>query len=74
MTVELRQNTIRYQIRRREDRAVRARIKEISAVLIRYGQDRIYTQLKREGWSDNHKRVRRMYREEGAGLIFITGI
>lgn len=68
MTVELRQNTFRYQIRRREDRAVRARIKEISGMHIRYGQERIYKQLKREGWSDNHKRVRRIYREEGLNL------
>ena len=68
MTVELRQNTFRYNIRRREDRPVRARIKEISATHIRYGQERIYKQLKREGWSDNHKRVRRIYREEGLNL------
>ena len=68
MTVELRQNTFRYKIRRREDRPVRARIKEISEEHIRYGQERIYKQLKREGWPDNHKRVRRIYREEGLNL------
>jgi putative transposase len=68
MTVELRQNTFRYTIRRREDRPVRARIKEISEDHIRYGQERIYKQLKREGWPDNHKRVRRIYREEGLNL------
>ena len=68
MTIELRQNTFRYKIRRREDRPVRTRIKEIAAIHIRYGEERIYKQLKREGWSDNHKPVRRIYREEGLNL------
>ncbi len=29
---------------------------------------RIYVLLRREGWHDNHKRVRRIYREEGLNL------
>jgi putative transposase len=68
MTVELRQNTFRYKDTRRDDRPVRARIKEIAGTRIRYGEERIYKLLKREGWSDNHKRVRRIYREEGLNL------
>jgi len=68
MTVELRQNTFRYKRRRREDLPVRGRIKEIATTYIRYGQERIYKLLKREGWPDNHKRVRRIYREEGLNL------
>jgi putative transposase len=47
---------------------VRSRIKEIAAVRIRYGEARIYKLLRREGWPDNHKRVRRIYREEGLNL------
>ncbi len=68
MAVELRQNTFRYVFRSRDDRAVRSRIKEIASVRIRYGEERIYKLLRREGWSDNHKRVRRIYREEGLNL------
>lgn len=68
MAVELRQNTFRYIVRSRDDRALRSRIKEIAAVRIRYGEERIYKLLRREGWSDNHKRVRRIYREEGLNL------
>jgi putative transposase len=68
MTVELRQNTFRYKLRRREDLPVRVRIKEIATTYIRYGQERISKLLKREGWPDNHKRVRRIYREEGLNL------
>jgi len=68
MTVELERNTYRYIHRRRDDRPVRARIKEIARDHIKYGQERIYKRLKREGWPDNHKRVRRIYREEGLNL------
>jgi putative transposase len=53
---------------RREDRAVRERIKEIAAARLRYGYPRIYTLLRREGWKDNKKRVHRIYKEEGLNL------
>jgi putative transposase len=52
----------------RDDQAVRQRIKEIAAVRVRYGVARIHVLLRREGWCDNHKRVRRIYREEGLNL------
>jgi transposase InsO family protein len=64
MTIQLRQNTFRYQLKRRDDRPVRARIKEIANTRIKYGEERIYKLLRKEGWPDNHKRVRRIYREE----------
>ena len=57
-----------YKNHRREDRPLRARIKEIAAARVRYGQRRIYSVLRREGWMDNHKRVYRVYREEGLNL------
>ena len=31
----------------------------------RYGCPRIYVRLRREGWRVNHKKVERLYREEG---------
>jgi putative transposase len=57
-----------YKHHRREDRPLRARIKEIVAARVRYGHWRIYSVLRREGWMDNHKRVYRVYREEGLNL------
>lgn len=57
-----------YQHHRREDRPVRARIKEIAETKIRFGLWRVYTLLRREGWPDNHKRVHRIYKEEGLNL------
>lgn len=47
---------------------LRMRIKEIAAARIRYGYRRIHVLLKREGWKINHKRVYRLYREEGLNL------
>jgi putative transposase len=47
---------------------VRQRIKEIAATRVRYGMWRIYILLGREGFMDNHKRVHRIYKEEGLNL------
>jgi putative transposase len=44
------------------------RIKGIAQVRIRYGCQRIFTLLRREGWRDNHKRVHRLYCLEGLNL------
>lgn len=57
-----------YRHHRREDTALRGRIREIANTRVRYGHWRIYTLLRREGWKDNHKRVYRVYTEEGLNL------
>ncbi len=57
-----------YKSHRREDRPLRKRIREIADTRIRYGYRRIHTLLRREGWTDNHKRTYRIYREEGLNL------
>jgi putative transposase len=44
------------------------RIKEIAAVMVRYGFERILIMLRREGFKDNHKLVYRVYRQEGLNL------
>ena len=44
------------------------RIREIAEVRIRYGIERIYILLRREGWKDNFKRIYRIYKEEGLNL------
>lgn len=57
-----------YKSERRDDTILRMRINEIAKTRIRYGFWRIYILLKREGFTDNHKRVYRIYREEGLNL------
>ena len=57
-----------YKKKDRNDEAIRARMREIANVRVRYGLWRIYTLLRREGWKDNHKRVHRIYKEEGLNL------
>jgi putative transposase len=60
---------VRYRsVRGNVDVALRAGIKAIVAVRIRYGQRRIHVLLKREGWRVNIKRVARLYREEGLAI------
>ena len=44
---------------------MRARLKELAAKRMRFGYRRLTAMLAREGVSANHKRVYRMYREEG---------
>jgi putative transposase len=44
------------------------RIREIAEVRVSYGYKRIHTLLEREGWRMNHKRVYRIYKQEGLML------
>ena len=44
------------------------RLKELAGVRVGYGYRRLHIMLQREGWQINHKRVYRLYREEGLGL------
>ena len=57
-----------YKKRDRGDQLLRMRMKEIAAIRVRYGFERILIMLRREGFKDNHKRVYRVYREEGLNL------
>lgn len=66
--VDLDRNTLRYRSRRPDDSALRKRIREIAEAKRRYGCPRIYVRLRREGWMVNHKKVERLYREEGLSL------
>ena len=58
----------RYQAIAPDQAALRMRIREIAAVRVRYGYFRIYILLRREGWRVNHKRVYRIYRQEGLSM------
>lgn len=52
----------------RDASALSLRIKEITQVRVHYGYRRVHVLLRREGWQDNHKRVYRLYREQGLSL------
>lgn len=47
---------------------LRMRLKDLAGVRIGFGYRRLHVMLEREGWQINHKRVYRLYREEGLGL------
>ncbi len=48
---------------------LRHRIREIAATRVRYGYKRIHVVLRREGWRINHKRVYRLYKQDGLSLF-----
>ena len=43
---------------------LRQRLRELAASRVRYGYRRLHVLLRREGFSVNHKRIYRLYREE----------
>lgn len=57
-----------YQSQARDSEAIRRRMREIAATRIRYGLDRIFILLRREGWPDGRNRVYRLYKLEGLNL------
>lgn len=50
------------------DGPLKARMREIAGTRIRFGFWRIFVLMRREGWKVNHKRVYRLYKEEGLNL------
>jgi putative transposase len=61
-------STYQYIPAEKNDAYLRSRIREIAEVRVRYGFWRVFILLRREGWKDNHKRVYRIYKEEGLNL------
>jgi putative transposase len=60
--------TMRYEPRQQDDTALRVRLRELAAVRRRWGYRRLHVLLRREGMLVNHKRVYRIYREEGLNV------
>jgi putative transposase len=48
-----------------EQAALRIRIRDLAQARVSYGYRRIHVLLEREGWEVNHKRVYRLYKQEG---------
>jgi len=57
-----------YKSKKDEQAVLVERIKEVSTLRAHYGYKRIYIYLRREGWNINHKRVYRLYCQEGLQL------
>ena len=67
--MEWARSTHRYRSGKAErDAELRARLKELAAKRMRFGYRRLRAMLVREGTSANHKRVYRLYREEGLAM------
>lgn len=59
-------SAVRYRTRRRDETALRHRLRELATTYTRWGAPLLTWQLRdQEGWTDNHKRIRRLYRAEG---------
>ena len=61
-------STCRYRSAARDQTALRVRLRDLAASRVRYGYRRLHVLLRREGWMVNHRRVYRLYREEGLGI------
>lgn len=67
-TVMLSKSMYYYRYKDRGDELLRMRIRELASSRVRFGFWRIYLVLRREGFRDNHKRMYRIYKEEGLNL------
>ena len=66
--IHLQKSVYYYQSKGRGDELLRMRMKELAAIRVRYGFWRLHILLRREGFTDNHKRMYRVYKEEGLNL------
>lgn len=57
-----------YRPKPKDDEAIRQRLQDLAFSRPRYGYRRLYILLRREDWQLNHKRVLRIYREEGLSV------
>jgi putative transposase len=61
-------SSLRYKSRQADDSDIRARLRALAAERPRFGYRRLGVMLEREGVRVNHKRLHRLYREEGLVL------
>ena len=64
----LARSVIRYRSVADPQPALRMRLKELAAARVGYGYRRLHILLEREGWKVNHKRVYRLYVQEGLAM------
>jgi putative transposase len=63
-TIGADRTSVRYRNRRPDDNVIRGRLRELAAARRRFGYRRLHVLLGREGTHMNHKKLRRLYREE----------
>ena len=61
-------STARYKATRSGDQELRERLREKAGERRRFGYRRLHVMLRRDGWMVNHKRVYRLYKEEGLSV------
>jgi putative transposase len=67
--VEIERSSFYYRENRsRDDGPLTRRLKELAKQYNRWGCPQLYDQLRFEGWKDNHKRIERIYAQEGLQL------
>src|SRR5438270_2420208 len=62
--IEADRTSVRYRVRRADDEPIRVRLRELASQRRRFGYRRLHVLLTREGLIMNHKKLRRLYREE----------
>jgi len=62
--MQLSRSSYYYQAVPRDDEPLRRALREKAAQRRRFGYRRLVVLLRREGWTDNHKRIFRLYQEE----------
>jgi putative transposase len=68
MVLEVSRSTVGYRSKADPQTALRIRLRDLAAARVGWGYRRLHVLLRREGWVVNHKRVFRIYRDEGLGL------
>lgn len=63
--LQLHRSTYRYEAQPADDDRLRARLRHLAAEYRRWGVGLLTDVLRREGFEDNHKRIWRVYTEEG---------
>ena len=66
--IGLARSTLRYQSSPKDDDALRLALIRLAKQYGRYGYRKIARLLRIEGWEVNHKKVERLWREEGLQL------
>jgi putative transposase len=66
--VRLSRSRWQYRSRRGDDAPLRTRLRELAAAKPRWGYEQLHVLLRREGRVVNHKKVLRLYREEGLAM------
>ena len=61
-------STQRYRSRKKDPIVLKQRLRELAMDRPRYGYRRLHVLLRREGWRVNHKKLYRLYREEGLSI------